>query len=382
MYPYPVVLVGSSDGLNNLEVSLSECAAQLEGRYSDLRAARGRKSDQPAVFLIRLHDEEDLNQLKLLANAFPGQPLVALIEGECDTASLFRINRAGAAQLVAIPLQSGDLNAALDRVARQFGRVPPVGKVIAVCGVIGGCGATELALNLGFEAVTRWNKKCIIAEPAVPFGRMAVYLDVQHPRPTGEIYNTATPLDLNAIQSAMTPIVEGLRLLAAPAATFPYHPPTGDRIEAVIDGARQVAEVIVLDLPYSFDDDCFRLLAQSDEVILVSDASVPGLEALRLVRDAVVSRRGSGPVRLIVNKYSTVNSPGLERMKEALKAERIWTIAEDGQAFSAAANKGGSLRMHDPLSPALADIDLFLSDIIGARIIADPTDSHGRRRKG
>lgn len=384
MYPYPVVLIGSPEGLPDLDASLTGCAAKLVGRYPDVRAMRvGREgATDAAVFLVRLRHEEDLQHLRLLSDAFPGQPIVGLVEGGADELALYRLNRAGAAQLVPVPWAAGDLTAALDRVARQFGRVPPLARVIAVCGVVGGAGATTLVVNLGFELAVRWGKQCILAEPAAPVGQLTAYLNIGTPRPTKELYHAATPPNLTSVQNALTAVTKQVMLLAAPPPTFPAPPMVVGRADAVVEACRQLADVVLLDVPYTFDETCVGLLSRSDEVLLVSDTSIPALQTLKFVKDALTQRRGVGPVRVVVNRYGAKGDPDPSRLCEALAVPEVWTVAEDHRGFLAAMNAGTPLRADAQSSPALADFDRLARALFGLPTVVDPPRSAFTRPRG
>jgi pilus assembly protein CpaE len=377
MYPYPVVLVGSSEGLPELDSSLLNCAAKIEGHYPDLRAVRsGRPSEaEPAVFLFRLREVGDLPHLKLLSDSYPGHPIIGLVEGGADEAALYRMNRAGATQLVPVPWEPGDLSAALDRVARQFGRVPPLARVITVCGVVGGAGATTLALNLGSELAIRWGKRCVLAEPTTVFGQLAAYLNVASPRSTQELYHgSATPTSAS-VQQALTPITEQVSLLSAPSPTFPVRPLSATRVDMVIEACRPLADVVIVDLPYTFDDACIRLLTRSDEVLLVSNLSLPALQTLRIVKDAITQLRGAGPVRVVIDKF--VKREGLEpaRLCTALGVEHVLTVAEDQRAFLAVEDAGVPLPVDAPSSPSVTDLELLGTSLFGPPVVPAPPRS-------
>ncbi|MBA4192495.1 MAG: hypothetical protein C0467_31385 [Planctomycetaceae bacterium] len=367
MYPYPIVLVGPSEGLQDLDSSLVNCAAKIVSRYPDLRAARaGRpKGSATAVFLFRLREEADLSHLKLLSEAFPGQPVIGLVEGGAEEAMLYRMNRAGATQLVPVPWPPGDLTAALERIARQFGRVPPLAHVITVCGVVGGAGATTLLLNLGFELAVRWGMVCILAEPATVFGQLAAYLNIGAPRSTNDLYHGAASPNPEMVQNALTPIAERVKLLSAPPPSFPARTLFADRVDAVIDASRHFADVVLLDIPYTFDDTCMRIISRSDEVLLVSDLSIPGLQTLRVVKEAITQLRGAGPVRVVIDKF--VKREGLDPTKlcGALGVDHVWTVAEDQRAFQAVGDAGVPLHADAQASPSLYDFDRLATGIFG-----------------
>jgi len=301
----------------------------------------------------------------LLSDAYPGNPVIGLVEGGAEEGMLYRMNRAGATQLVPVPWPPGDLTAAFDRVARQFGRVPPLARVITVCGVVGGAGATTLVLNLGFELAVRWGMVCILAESATVFGQLGAYLNISAPRSTNDLYHgTATP-NPEMVQNALTQIADRVKLLAAPPPTFPVRPSSAERVDAVIEASRQFADVVLLDIPYTFDETCMRILSRSDDILLVSDLSIPGLQTLRVVKDAIAKLRGAGPIRVVVDKF--VKREGLDPAKlcSALGVDHVWTVADDQRAFIAVGDAGVPLHADAQASPSLFDFDTLATSLFG-----------------
>ena len=75
-----------------------------------------------------------------------------------------QVNRAGAAQVVQLPLDRNDFHSALIMIAAQFGRTSLDRHVFAVTGATGGCGATTIAVNLAAEIANQIGQSTILAE--------------------------------------------------------------------------------------------------------------------------------------------------------------------------------------------------------------------------
>jgi Flp pilus assembly CpaE family ATPase len=114
-------------------------------------------------------------------------------------------------------------------------------------------------------------------------------------------------------------------------------------------------------------------------VLFVSDSSMPGLQMLKQVLEAIVHRPGSGCIRCIVNKYVTSHGPERARLCEILGTEQVWMIANDPSAYSAAFVSGSCLREAAPNSPALADIDHLARALFGTPIVPNPPRTGLRR---
>src|SRR5262249_37426367 len=113
-----------------------------------MREAEARPGE-PRLFVARVPSAGS-DDLARLTAAAPGQPVIALLPPGADVAALLAAQRAGAAQVVPLPLQPDDFGRALDAVLARHAP-PRSAALIAVCGVSGGCGGTTVALNLACE---------------------------------------------------------------------------------------------------------------------------------------------------------------------------------------------------------------------------------------
>src|SRR5712692_7849016 len=154
MYPLKVILIGSDDNLMpRVRRELLNKSADREAEYPDVGSTIADLRPAPGdsrLFIVHLKSPLELAQLKRLNGTFIGKPIVALVEGK-DPSILIGAMRAGAAQVVPLPLQPDDFQAALDCIPVQFSQTSNQTRVIAVSGVTGGCGSTTIALNLAYE---------------------------------------------------------------------------------------------------------------------------------------------------------------------------------------------------------------------------------------
>src|SRR5262245_57175690 len=152
-----VVLVGVDDALQPaVRAALRVRAAEPAAVCANLDRARREASAHAGDahhFIVRIASEADLTALAGLTSSTPGQPVMALLPEGSDLQRLLAAQRAGAGQVVLLPWQQDDFLRALDCLAVQFAPPTREARVLAVCGVSGGAGATTLALNLAFERV-------------------------------------------------------------------------------------------------------------------------------------------------------------------------------------------------------------------------------------
>jgi Flp pilus assembly CpaE family ATPase len=379
MFPLKAVLVGSDAGVADLGNALTGSGVEIETRFPDAASLRRSWAEPPAgprMFVSVLGSEDDLLQFRQLCEFLPGWPALVGLSGDYDARAVVRVNRAGAAQIVPVPWTEDDLHQALDRVAAQSGYAARPGKLIVVGGVAEGCGAVTLAVNLAAEAAATWHKPTILAEPAHAVGRLADRLDVAPEQTTEQLFAQGSPTR-NALRTALAPVGERLRLLAGPRFKLPAKSPDPARVTTVVDLLRRSADVTVLDLPYTYDELYFDLLASADHAVLVAAQQVPDLHALLRVREALLGRPHVCQDHAVVTRYDSARDGfELPRLKQILQTDEVCTVADDANC-TVALNAGKPLHETAPRSQSRLDV-LALA----TRLFGPPPEATGQQGSG
>lgn len=385
MYPFPIVLVGVGDKLMaqiqpelhaldaRVEVGFVDGEAAIEGlRAIGVGGNSGGRGPQDSalhggrnLFIVGLDEQPDLMELRRLSGAFVGHPILALLPPGSNPALPIAAMRAGAAQVVLQPVQREDFAGAMQAIAVQSGHPLRQGRLIGVAGVTGGCGATSIAINLAYELATQKNVRVILAELSLQVGKLPVYLDVAPKRSVHDLLGAARRLDLYQAQSALTPYVERLAVLAGPHEAVTPITVSPEDVFLLTEHLRQLAEVVVLDVPCTYDHLYFETLAAADKVLLIAEQRVPSIRSLQIISTNLAHKRP----HLLINRYDpNMKGFGAARLKELLHAPELLTIGNDYEAVSTAINHGRPLRLEAPKSKVLGDIGL-LAD----RLVKPPT---------
>jgi len=95
-----------------------------------------------------------------------------------------------------------------------------------------------------------------------------------------------------------------------------------------------------------------------------------------MVRETL--HRGSVDEFLVINRFDVRRSGfTIVQLMKPLGVERLSTVAADQPAISAAADNGRPLRLHEPGSRALSDID-DLAQLLVPGSVANSTRSNGK----
>lgn len=366
MYPLKAVIISQDESiLPSLRRELANQNVEIEHEFPDVLSTIENLSlhhNESRLFLCQIDAEHQGDWLRRLSGAFGGRPIVALIDGELNSASVMLAMRNGAAQVVLLPMEIEDFQQALSMVAMQFRHASGSSKVIAITGAHGGVGSTTLAVNLGYELAQTYHQETIVAELSFYHGVLATYLTIDPQSNTLDLLKFGKDIDVYLTKKALVPFGERLSILAGPSHAEKSLEVDPSTISHLIDSLRQLAKFVILDVPSTLDEAQLTVLDSADEVVLVADQSVPSLqlthEALRL------GIRAHSPW-VVINRFDPkVQGIDPERIKHSLSIKNLSTISNDHEAVLMSVNCGQPLRFRFPKSKALTDIDAFAEDLL------------------
>ena len=143
----------SRDALKSMLLGLDTVWLEAEcSRYEFFGDVVAQTNPDVGFIALDSDPEKGLDLLESLAKSAPKCDLL-VTSTSADGSLILRSMRAGAKEFLTQPLQTEDLAAALQRVARQrggsSGNANRACTIIALTGATGGVGTTSLAVNLG-----------------------------------------------------------------------------------------------------------------------------------------------------------------------------------------------------------------------------------------
>ena len=220
MYPLPLVLVGIEDqSLSNVLLGLTSSMAQVENEFASVAAAiEGLRHSkmEPRLLVVQMSSECDPATIRRLSGSLTGWPIMALVPSEHAHQSFLELNRAGATQVVPVPLDRDDFHCALDIISSLFDRGQLDRHVFAVTGATGGSGATTIAINLASEIASQLRRSTILAELTLQMGALAALFDVTPSVTLTHLIGEIQRVDDLLVEKALVPVAERLRILAGP----------------------------------------------------------------------------------------------------------------------------------------------------------------------
>ena len=420
MYPLDVILIAHDvSKLPEIRRELLNHGAIIENETSNVNSLKDFESTEQGktkLFLLLVTEVDDLGQLRLLRSKVNGQPILAVVasrsaekipptkkqfealtsgsdnssseilpsvkrgahyESERQSTDLFvAAMRAGAQQVVSLPLDKDDFSQALDCLSIQFGTSSQSGNLIAVATATEGCGATTLAVNLAYELGTLTKQRCILTEARLHLGMLAPYLNLKPELTLHDVLDSDN-VELASVKKTLTDVGEHLAAVCGPYqevfwTTEANEENTVTKLLQSIECMKRLSQWVVIAVPATFDTIFFQILDKAHSAIIVVDQSIVAFHHLQRMRATLALQNIQTPILVVVNKFVPQNKEfSMKRIQEILIGTNVESIALDPH-IPAAMNLGEPLRLFAPKSPALHDFNHL------ARIIAGLPETSSR----
>jgi len=305
--------------------------------------------------------------------ARPHPPSV-LLAGNHLPASLVRaLMKLPRSDVIEAPFTSNDLSrAAGSLLAGAVAAAPaaPSHQVEARCwsviGSVGGCGATTIAIELATALNERAGRdqRVALVDLHLVDGAAAAYLGATANMLLADASASPERIDAAMLDVFATRLADGLDLLAAPRDAKAFARVSQTAVCRLLEMAVQTYDWIVIDLPRHQQPWTLDVLAGSDEVLVVSELTVPALLSARaLAAEVEAELTGGAQPRIILNRLASRMfgpAPSLAEAEKALQRKADGGITSDWEAAAASVNLGGSISHHRPRSKIVRDIGVLV----------------------
>lgn len=315
-------------------------------RDGGLARAVTHYADHPSPNLIIVEDDGDTAMLQSRLDALaqvvePGRKLIVV--GAVNDISVYRrIVSLGVTDYLVSPLSVEAMADAIERAAHDP-KGPERCKFVAVVGARGGVGASTIAHNMAWAAAKRLNVKTILADMDLTFGTAGLAFNQDPRQAFGEAFADADRLDITLLERYMAGDDENLQILSTPGALRLYDSIDEEAVDKAIDMCRQMAKLVIVDVPHVWTDWSEALLTGADETVLVVAPDIANIRDARNLLDFLNSKRGdSRQVRLVINKSDIAKRTRLlpKDISNTLGVQPVAAIPFDPATFIEAANDG------------------------------------------
>jgi pilus assembly protein CpaE len=341
----------------------------------------------PAAVELVLIDAEAADPAALVAAintlaARPRPPAVMLAGAHLPASLVRALMKLPRSDVIEAPFTSVDLGRAASALiadtAASAQAVNANARCWTVMGSMGGCGATTVAVELATALAGRApDRRVALVDLNLVDGAAAAYLGSTPAMLLAEASGSPERIDAALLAAFSMRVGEGLDLLAAPRDPKAFERVSQTTVCRMLEVACQVYDWIVIDLPRHHQPWTLDVLAGSDEVLVVSELTVPALLAARALAAEIEAELPQGPEpRVILNRLASRvfgPAPSLSEAEKALQRKADGGITSDWEAAAASVNLGGSISHHRPRSKIVRDIGVLVD-----RLTA-PAEA-GRRR--
>jgi pilus assembly protein CpaE len=307
--------------------------------------------------------------------ASPNPPAVLLVGERLPTTVVRNLLRLSRSDVLEAPYTPDQIAGAIAGLMEQEARAPtaqahapapavPVASshCWAVTGAVGGSGATTIAIEIATALCARQDKEksvCLI-DLNLADGVAAAYLGATPAMKLADFGASVDRIDASVLQAFLTPITKQMDLLAAHRDPAAFDSISREAVLKVLDVACETYDWVVLDMPRHRRSWTLDVLAGSDEVLVVSELTVPALIAARSLSDEIEEGVASGlKPRIVLNRLASRMfgpAPSMAEAEKALQRKAEAGISSDWEAAAASANLGGPIATHRPKSKIVKDV--------------------------
>jgi pilus assembly protein CpaE len=282
-------------------------------------------------------------------------PMVALLPGN-NPDLILRCLRQGAADFLIRPFTTDQIDAAVEKVARQI-PAPSArsggAKTIAVFPAKGACGATTIACNLAFQSKRLGSKKILLADLDPLTGTISFLLKVKSGYSFLDVLIRQGSLD-GDLWKQMVTAHQGIDVLLSPENLTDG---IDDLVDAspILDFAQGSYETIIVDCGNSYTNWNLSIAYLCDELVLATTNELPSLQAAqRALAWFDQQRIDPSKIRVVVNRYEREIGLNSDVISSALQADVFQVIPADYEAVQKSQMDGKPLPPSSMAAKAMA----------------------------
>lgn len=302
-------------------------------------------------------------------------PPATLLTGEHLPAGLVRnLMRLPRSDVLEAPFSAPDLAvAAAGLVTPQPAPIPnQPSRCWTVMGAVGGAGATTIAIEIASALAVRHpgpRRVCLIDLNLVD-GAVSAYLGASANMMLAKASQAPERIDPAVLDAFVSTAPGGFDLLAAERDPNAFDTTSTDAVLRILEVACQVYDAVVVDAPRHRRSWTLDVISGSDELLVVSELTVPALLAARSLASEIETELPEGPPpRVVLNRLAKRvfgPAPSMGEAEKALQRKAAGGITSDWEAAAASANLGGPISQHRPKSRIVKDVGDLVDKLLAA----------------
>jgi pilus assembly protein CpaE len=331
-------------------------------------------------------DAQRLNTVIGALAQTPSPPAVILVGANLPASlarALFKLKRS---DVLDMPLSPGDLArcvAALfaDEAQAGAGGGGHRSQCWSVMSAVGGAGGTTLAIEIATTLANRTlGDRVGLFDLNLADGAASAYLGAAPNMHLADASAAPERIDAALLDAFSLRAPGGFDLFACPRDPYAFAKITPAAVCRLLEVACQVYDWLVIDLPRHRHSWTIDVLAGSDELLVVSELTVPALLAARdLTAEIEAEVEDAQRPRIILNRMASRMfgpAPSRAEAEKALGRKVAGMITSDWEAAACSANLGGPISQHRPRSKIVKDVTALVEELT-----VRPVPGHGHSKK-
>jgi len=257
----------------------------------------------------------------------------------------------------------------------------PAGQVITVFATKGGVGKSLVATNMAAGLADRGRTVCLI-DLDLQSGDVAIMLQLTPTRTINDLVAFGGVVDEGAVKALLTEHSPRLSVVAAPVKIDAPDRATSDAVGLLIDQARHMFDVVVIDTSGVFDDFALTALDRTTTLVLIGTLDIPALKSLKLATGTLdLLNFPRDRWKFVLNRADSKVGLSVKEFEESLGLTSDATLSSSREVLSAV-NRGEVIVRAHPSHAVSKAFGSLIAQIDVAPAAAEPRGrgSEGSRR--
>ena len=324
-----------------------------------------------SMVLFNGDEGKSLAYLQNHSSQTPRPALFGLLK-ERSPGLMKRVIRAGADELLFLPLDPGDLTRALLKVSENRIRAGrhDGGMVISLVSMVGGVGVSSMATNLALALRYQLDKRVALLDLDLQNGALAVLLNLEPEFTIMPLCRLEKKLDSIQLEAALTKHSSGVYLLAAPKRIEEGELVSDSTVGAVIDFMRDMFDFVIVDCGHHLDENSVAAWERSNHLIYVLNQSVTSVRSAWRFIDLFERLSLAVEPHFALNRFQLTHSITQKQLENTLGRPMYVNILRDDKWLELAELSGKDLWQVAAASPLVRSFEALacrIANVEGAR---------------
>jgi pilus assembly protein CpaE len=356
-----IVVLTADAGFEEEARATFSTSAQIDLQVvSGTLAAAGKLEVEGATVVVVDLDASDDGEMRALQTFVAGVgawPPIVVVTQTFDAGVARALMQMRVADFLVKPVSPIELVRTCARVAQAPAAVdaPTEAQIYTFLPAVGGAGVTTLAIQtamLLLGSAPRGQASTCLVDLDFQHGACADYLDLEPRLNLGEIEPRPERLDRQLLEVMLSHHHSGLAVIAAPNRPAEMRSFDPDVVTRLLDLVSTHFNYVVFDMPRTWFSWTDSVLLGSDQLFIVSEATVPGVRHAKRLVAAIGERLGDNPKpKVVVNRFEQrMFTPGLRRtdLEQALGESFAAAIPNNYKLVREAIDRGVPLNEVNP----------------------------------